>query len=262
MGYWLTVSTYDAIIPAGGTIDPAFAAEAGTDQKALIVFNGQTMLESVLRALSESGVVRNTVVIGSSQVQDKARPLATHVLDQGSTGPDNIYRGLDKLKESSPDMDKVLIVTCDLPFLSGDLVKRFVDACPEDRDVCIPIIHQADFERTYPGTTSTFVQLKDGTFTLGGMFLMNAKKLPEIRPAIQRVFEQRKSKLGMAKLLGPVFVLKWLRKSLTIPDLERKIVSMLGCSGKAVVGAPVELSYDIDDLEDYRYAAKLIGAQA
>lgn len=256
------MSTYDAIIPAGGTIDPAFAAKAGTDQKALIVFDGETMLETILRALKESGVVRNTVVIGSEQVQEKARPLATHVLDQGSSGPDNIYRGLDKLQESTPDMDKVLIVTCDLPFLSGDLVKRFVNACPEDKDVCIPIILKEDFEKAYPGTSSTFVALKDGTFTLGGMFLMNARKLPEIRPAIQRVFEQRKSKVGMAKMLGPAFVLKWLTKSLTIPDLERKIVSMLGCTGKAVVGAPVELSYDIDYLDDYEYAVKLVGAKA
>lgn len=254
------MSTYDAIIPAGGTIDPEFAAKAGIDQKALIVFNGETMLETILRALKDSGVIRNTVVIGSAEVQEKAKGLATYTLDQGSSGPDNIYRGLDKLRESGSAMDKVLIVTCDLPFLTGDIVKRFIEACPADKDVCIPIIHKEDFERSYPGTDSTFVALKDGIYTLGGMFMMNAVKLPEIRPAIQKVFDQRKSKIGMAKMLGPAFVLKWLTKSLTIPDLERKIVAMLGCTGKAVVGAPVELSYDIDYLDDYDYAVKLVEA--
>lgn len=255
------MSTYDAIIPAGGTIDPGFAATVGTDQKALIVFNQETMLESILKALKDSGVIRNTVVIGSEQVQEKAKPYATFAIDQGSSGPDNIYKGLAKLGEAG-ELDRVLIVTCDLPFLSADLIQRFVKSCPGDRDICVPIIPKEDFERTYPGTTSTFVNLKDGTYTLGGMFAMNARKLPEIRPSIERVFEQRKSKLGMAKLLGPGFVLKWLTKTLTIPDLERKIVSMLGCTGKAIVGAPVELAYDIDYQDDYDYAIRLVEAQA
>lgn len=256
------MSIYDAIIPAGGTIDPAFSAKAGTDQKALIVFNGETILESILKALRASGVIRNIVVIGSKEVQDASKDLATHTLDQGSSGPDNIFRGLEKLKGADSNLDRVLIVTCDLPFLNGELIKKFVESCPADRDVCIPIIHENDFERAYPGTTSTFVKLKDGTFTLGGMFMMNAQKLPEIRSSIQRVFDQRKSKLGMAMLLGPVFVFKWLTKALTIDDLEKKIVSMLGCSGKAIVGAPVELAYDIDYLDDYDYAMDLVGAKA
>ena len=91
--------------------------------------------------------------------------------------------------------------------------------------------------------------------------MMNGNRLRDLRPAIERVFAKRKSKVGMAMLIGPSFVLKWLTKSLTIKDLERKIESMLGCTGSAVRGAPFELAYDIDDLEDFDYAMKHVGAR-
>lgn len=252
------MSTFDAIVPAGGTIDTAFAALVGTDQKALIKLGERTILHAVLQALRESGMIRNIVVVGSPEVQAKARDFAAIGLDPGNSGPDNIFRGLDKLNETVSDLDRVLIVTCDLPFLTGDAVKKYIAVCPLDVDICVPIIDEPAFHGSYPGTSSTFVQTKDGTFTMGGMFLMNARHMPQIRSAIERVFAKRKSKLGMAMLIGPTFIFKFLTKTLTIRDLENKIQSMLGCTGKAVRGAPAELAYDVDDLEDFVYAAKLV----
>lgn len=254
------MSTFDAIVPAGGTIDPEFAAKVGTDQKALIEFSGKSMLETTLRALRDSGVIRNIVVIGSEETQAKAANFAAIGLDSGSTGPENIFKGLDKLKQIDPNLDKALIVTCDLPFINAETIKNYVAICPADRDIVVPVIEADDFNRTYPGTSSTFVKTKDGTFTIGGIFMMNAKKMPQLRSSIEQVFAKRKSKLGMAMLIGPAFIIKYLTKTLTLNDLEAKIESMLKCSGKALRGAPVELAYDIDDLVDYDYALKLVEA--
>lgn len=262
MGYLFPVSTYDAIVPAGGTIDPTFAGQVGTDEKALIEFSGRTMLDSVLGALRQSGMIRDIVVVGSKGVQERAANFAAIGLDQGSSGPENIFRGLDKLKEKNADLHHTLIVTCDLPFLTGDIVRRYLELCPLEKDICVPVIEAADFNTAYPGTSSTFVKTKDGTFTIGGMFLMNAQMMPVIRPSIEKVFAKRKSKLGMAALIGPAFAFKYLTKTLTIKDLEKKIESMLGCTGKAVRGAPVELAYDIDYQDDYDYAVKLMEARA
>lgn len=257
--YFSPVSTFDAIVPAGGTIDPAFAAKVGTAEKALIEFNGKTILETTLRALRDSGKIRNIVVVGSPKIQAKAADFAAIGLDPGDSGPENIFRGLEKLKEKDSSLDKALIVTCDLPFLTPQTVQNYLDLCPPDKDICVPVIEAKEFNRAYPGTTSTFVKTKDGTFTIGGMFLMNARKMPEIRASIEQVFAKRKSKIGMAMLIGPTFIYKFLTKTLTIRDLEAKIESMLKCTGKAVRHAPVEMAYDIDYLDDYEYALKVVG---
>lgn len=261
MRYYFPVSTVDAIVPAGGTIDAEFAQLVGTQEKALIEIGGRSILQAVVQALRDSGRIRNIVVVGSSSVREQVSSLGVECIEPGDSGPENIFRGFDKLQQLAPKVEQALIVTCDLPFVSGESVASYLDLCPPDRDICVPVIDREAFEAAYPGTTSTFVQTKDGTFTIGGMFLMSARKLPQLRQSIEQIFAKRKSKIGMAMLIGPKFVWKYLTKSLTISDLEAKIESMLRCTGAAVRGAPVDLAYDIDYRDDYEYALKVARTQ-
>jgi GTP:adenosylcobinamide-phosphate guanylyltransferase len=256
MGYSTPVSTYDVILPAGGRIDEAFAKEVGTDVKALIRFDGQTILDRTLEALKASGRVKDTVVIGPAQVREAAAGKATHSIEEGATGPENIFRGLETVARNNPEATKVLLVTTDLPFLTPEIINRFLDACPPDVEIAVPLVRQSEYESRFPGSTATFVRLRDDSWTTGCAYVMDVKAMARIRPSIERVFEQRKSKVGMAKLLGPMFVAKFLAKRITLADVEGKIESLLGCSGKAIMGAPPELAYDIDYIDDYQYAVE------
>lgn len=246
---------YDAILPAGGTIPEEFAAKVGTNKKPLIQINGRTVLESTIDALRASGLVRRIVVIGSDEVlKHPSAKLADILLAEGATGPENIYKGVDALRTGENPPDRILIVTTDLPFLTPELVKRFVENCPPEKDFCVPLVAEGDFAKRFPGTEATFVGLKDDTYTTGCIYLANVKPLLSAKPHIERVFEQRKSKLGMAKLLGLGFVFKYLTKQMTVDDVEQKIVDLLGCSGAAIRGSAPEFAFDIDYLEDYEYA--------
>lgn len=257
MRYWDALSLRDAILPAGGRLDPETAARAGTEVKALATFGGRTILERTIDALRESGSVRRIVVIGPALLRDhRACAAADAVLDEAATGPDNIFLGVDHLASQPDAVDEMLIATTDLPFLTGELVQRYLGLCPPDREFCVPLISRSEFNERYPGATATFVTLRDGEFTAGCTYAAKLDALRKARPHIERVFEQRKSKLGMARLLGLGFVVGYLRRSLTVGDIERKVQSLLGCRGAAVPGSPAELAYDIDDLEDYEYAVR------
>jgi GTP:adenosylcobinamide-phosphate guanylyltransferase len=249
--------TYDAILPAGGKIDAEFAKKVGTEYKALIMIDGKTILGHTLDALEGTGMVKSTIVIGPDEVlnsDDGQR--ASYRLLPGDTGPDNIYLGLDQLLKEPTPPQKVLVVTTDLPFLTSDVVKKFIDDCPVDRDICVPLIRSSDFRKRFPGTEATFVKLKDDEWTTGCAYVMDVNALKKAKPHIDRVFENRKSKMGMARLLGPAFVLKWLTKRLTLVDVEAKIMNVLGCSGAAITNSAPELAFDIDYVEDYDFAVK------
>ena len=250
--------TYDVILPAGGRVDPLLAAEAGTDVKALFRFGDETILARTLRVLRESGLARRLVVIGGEAARGETETNGAHALPEASTGPENIFNGLKWLRSQSDPPRKVMVVTTDLPFLDAALIQRFVDLCPTDRAISVPLIARAEWNARFPGSTAMFIRLGDGEWTTGGVFLIDAEALERSMPQIERVFAQRKSKLGMARLLGPAFVYGLLRKTLTVPQIESKIQTMLGCSGAAVRGAPPELAYDIDDLEDYAFAKRMM----
>ncbi|MCB8932854.1 MAG: NTP transferase domain-containing protein [Fimbriimonadaceae bacterium] len=250
----------DAILPAGGRLDPETAARAGTEVKALASFGDQTILERTIGALRESGHVRRIIVIGPTLLQGHPSCAgADAVLEEAATGPDNIFLGVDHLAAQDDALDEMLIVTTDLPFLSGEIVRSYLGLCPDDREFCVPLISRGEFNARYPGATATFVTLRDGEFTAGCMYAAKLDALRRARPHIERVFEQRKNKLGMARLLGLGFVWGYLRRTLTVADIERKVQSLLDCRGAAIAGSPPELAYDIDDLEDFDYASRHVG---
>lgn len=253
------MTRFDVILPAGGRLSPEFASQVGVDNKALITFEGETILERTIRALKLTNRTNRIIVIGPKEVAESpGGRLADAVLEPLDSAPKNILNGLKHLMALESPPQKVLVVTTDMPFLTPQLLNNFIDACPEDRDICIPLVTKESFIARFPGATASFIPLKDNTWTAGCAYVMDAAALQKCIPQFERVFANRKSKLGMAKLLGLKFLIKVITKTLTVPEVETKIQEMLGCTGKAIFNSPPELAYDIDDQEDYDFAVKHI----
>ncbi len=249
------MTQYDAILPAGGRIDPEFAAKVGTESKALIQFGDQTILSRTLQCLKDTGRFDRMVLIGPDELtSSSSAALATHRVKEGASGPENIMAGLTALQNAGPSKNKVVVVTTDLPFLSPEIMSDFLDRAPQDLEIVIPICTQSAYQNRFPNSTSTFMPLKDEAWTAGGMYLMEPEALRKAMPMINRLFANRKSKIGMARLLGPALLYKFLTKTLTIDDVQRKALSLLGIRGTAMREAPPELAYDIDYFDDYEYA--------
>ncbi|MBX3119068.1 MAG: nucleotidyltransferase family protein [Fimbriimonadaceae bacterium] len=245
----------DVIIPAGGKLDDNFARVVGTHSKALIKFEKRTILESTIQALRESDRIDRIIVVGSSEViESSAVAEATDVLPEGGSGPENIFRGLDALMETSKQPERVIITTCDLPFMTGKTVSNFLDLCPDGIDFCVPLISKVDFEESFPRAEATFVELRDGIYTTGCMYNVDTRALRKALHQIDTIFKRRKSKLGMARVLGFTFAWKLMNKHLVVSDIEKKVFDMLGCNGRAIHDSPPELAYDVDYIEDYHYA--------
>lgn len=249
------VSQYDAILPAGGQIDAEFAAKVGTDHKALIRLGERSILQNALESLQATGRFDRMVLIGSEEVTGSAdAKLATHRVPERASGPDNIMAGLEALEKDGGPPKKVVLLTTDLPFLSGPVLEDFLDRSPQDLEIVVPICNKTAYQKVYPDSHSTYMTLKDESYTAGGAFLMEPEALRRAMPMINRLFANRKSKIGMARLLGPALLFKYLAKTITIDDVERKALSLLGIKGKALRDSAPELAYDIDDLEDYEDA--------
>ncbi|RYG38181.1 hypothetical protein EON81_04405 [bacterium] len=252
------LARFDAIIPAGGVLPEPFAAKVGVRNKALITFNGRTMLAGTLQALQESGDVRNTILVTDDEVGKHPDAASATILPAGRSAPANILAALRHLAGSPDRAERVLVVTSDLPYLTGGMLKDFIDRCPSDKDFCVPLVTAEEYEARFPGSTSSYVKLTDGRWTIGGTYLVKTDAFEKALPHIERAFEQRKSTLGMVKLLGPSFAIKFLTKRLSVPNVLGKVESIIGASGYPVKGAAADLAYDIDDEIDYDYALKQI----
>jgi len=246
----------DVVLPAGGRISGSFAELAGTDVKALIKLGGKSVVERTVQCLREAGVDGRMVLVGPQEVAaDAAGKLVDAVVPEVGSGPDNIMAGLQYLQDTGTT-GKTLIANTDLPFLTPESVRRFLEACPEDLDLCAPVISKEDFERHYPGMRTAFVPLKDGLYTMGCLFLVSPTAISDNRQHIDMVFEARKSQFRMASLLGFGFVMRFLLHRLSIPDIEHRCTSMLGCSVGAVLTSDANLAFDLDTQAECEYACQ------
>jgi 2-C-methyl-D-erythritol 4-phosphate cytidylyltransferase len=81
----------DVVLPAGGRVTGDFAAESIFGPKALISFDGRTVLERTLTILRLTGMVARIVVVGPSAVLTHgATKLADKAIVEGQSGPENI----------------------------------------------------------------------------------------------------------------------------------------------------------------------------
>ncbi len=244
---------YDVIVPAGGYLKTHMADVVGTKAKPLIRFEGQTILYRVLTALRASECVGRIAVVGSKEVvAHEDAKLADFVLLERETGPQNIIAGLDALSDAGTT-ERVMICTSDLCFITPESICEFADKFG-DRDFYAPLIEEDAWEEAFPTCAATFVKLLDGKFTLGCLYGIRTEALKRALAHIEKVFSRRKSKLGMARLLGFQFVYAYLVKKLTVKDVVNKVGEVLGSTIEPIWQSPPELAFDIDALEDYHYA--------
>jgi GTP:adenosylcobinamide-phosphate guanylyltransferase len=248
----------DVVLPAGGRITGEFAQMAETEIKALIPFDGETILRRTIRALRDSGCIRRIAVIGPEEVQAEARASgADLMLPEGATGPENIFKGLDGLAQTTPHL---LIVTGDMPFLTPEAVRDFLALCPEEGEICIPIVERSTFEVRFPDLIRTDTPLHDGNFRLGGIFRVEAATLRRTRPHLEQMFAARKNNLQMARLIGVPFIVRYLFRRLTVDQIVARAGQILQCRGAAVRPVAPELAFDIDLPEELAYARQFAEA--
>ena len=250
----------DVVLPAGGRASDELAALTGAASKTLIRINDRTILESVIRALRETGRVRRIAVSGPPPVLSEARRAgADGLLAEGATGPENNLRCFLWLREQRHPAPYALIATSDLPFLSSNGVSALIDSCIPDVDIGVPVLRHADFAARFPGANKFSLSLQDGVYTAGCVIwvkpsVVASDGLRRHWKRVEQVFDSRASQLALARMLGPLNLARFLTGRLGFVHMERHCGRLLGCAPAAIHDSAPELAFDIDKPEDYHYA--------
>jgi len=236
-----------AVITAGGRVDGAFAAAIGTPTKALAPFGAGVLLDVVLTAVRDAGV-GEIAVVGDGDVAAHLRATGVRTVPAAADGATNIGRALD----AWPDGD-LLYAASDLPFVDGAALVAFV-AASRAYDLTLPLAGGAAYERAYPGAPAHVTVLAGERVANGSVFFIAEGARAAVRAAAARAFDARKSALAMAALLGPALLVRYALRRLRIADVERRVGAVLGIRAHAIGDAPPGLCFDVDTLDDYRYA--------
>jgi CTP:molybdopterin cytidylyltransferase MocA len=239
-----------AVITAGGIVGGEFASAIGTPVKALAPFSTGTLLDVAIDACAAAGI-DGIAVVGGDAVREHLRDRDVRVIDAAVDGGTNVLRALDAWPG-----ERFVYLTSDLPFASGSGVRDLVER--SDRAALAMALGCIEAYRArFPGAAAHEVALRGERIANGSAFVFAPEAVAPARALATRFFDARKSLFALARLLGPALCLRFAVKRLGVADVEAYGTRMLGLPVAALRDCDPGLCYDVDTLEEYRYACSL-----
>ena len=90
------------------------------------------------------------------------------------------------------------------------------------------------------------------------MCVLSADLLKRNRQIGQRLFDTRKSPLGMARVIGIPFIFKYLTGRLRVDDVERKMEELLAARCAAIYTSHACIGADVDKPIDVVVASRVL----
>lgn len=239
----------DAIVTAGGVPqpgDPLYEYSQGKS-KALIDIAGKAMAQWVLDALTESSRVESIVLIGVEQSSGLTSPKIRAYLPGQGHMVNNILAGLNKLIEMNPNTGHALIVSSDIPAITGKMVDWVVDeAMRTNDDIYYNVIPRQVMEKRFPNSRRSYTHLKDAEVCGGDMNVARASLAQSDAEIWDKLIESRKNVFKQASLIGFDTLLLLLLRQITLDRAVSKVARKLKLSGRAIVCPYAEVGMDID----------------
>jgi GTP:adenosylcobinamide-phosphate guanylyltransferase len=242
----------DAIVTAGGIPlpeEPLYPATRG-QAKATVDVAGKQMIQWVLDALTEAKTIDNIIVVGLTKKSGLKCGKKMYFISNQGKMVENLQAGARKAAEINPKAVHVLMVSSDIPGITGEMVDWMVNTDMQtDLDVYYHIVQREVMEKRYPGCKRTWTHLKDmeicgGDMNLGRLSLL----LQEDTGIWNKITDARKNPLKQAALVGFNTAFLLLTGQLTLEKAEANIMKRLNITGKAIVCPYAEIGMDVDKL--------------
>ena len=238
-----------ALLLAGGRSKHALRKVTGQQFKALMTIESvdtRPIIYPIMDALQKTKYISQVYLALPEELQRKITFAKKMFIPSGPTLTDTLNKSIPRFNEET----HILISTCDLPLLSSQHINHFIENCLDNPefDIYYPIIEKKIYTQSFPGPDlrRVYANLIDGSFTGGNLFLVNPRVITDCIKIIEQFILFRKHPLKMASILGKRIVIKYLKKYLSIRDLEKMVPTYLkGYTGKAILSDP-EIALDID----------------
>jgi molybdopterin-guanine dinucleotide biosynthesis protein A len=242
-----------AIVLAGGRASRAFAEAAGTDCRALADIGGWPMVRYVLYGLRRASRVREIILVAPSGFPREEMADRQAASDAGLVA--NIRCGLDLCR----DAEHALLVTSDLPFLTGPAVDAYVTQAKRMGVDCVYCgVRREDAEAAFPGMRRTYIRTPQGSITGGNVVLQRVSRFEALAGMLDSAHRHRKNPLFLVRMIGARNLARFLQQKLSIDEIGAAVSRLCGLECRILLTGHAELGADVDRLEDLLLARSLL----
>ena len=239
----------DAIVTAGGIPQPGEPLYEFTlgKSKAMLDVVGKPMIQWVLDALEDAQTIDGIVIIGlppeSEVVSSK---VMARIPNQGGM-VDNIRTGVNKVLEMRPGAQHVLLVSSDIPTITGEMVDWVVNTALEsDHEAYYNVITRQVMEQRFPGSNRSYMRLRDVEVCGGDMNLIKTSLVTQNDELWNKLVAARKNALKQAALIGYDTLFLVFFHLVNLDSAVKKAAKRLHLTGRAILCPYAEVGMDVD----------------
>lgn len=236
-----------------GAEDP-MASAANVSHKAILPVAGRPMIARVIDALAATPRIGRIVI--SIETPGILTGLElNHAVDflPPAAGPSaSVMEALRAL--GTP----LLVTTADHALLRPEWIDAFLDSVDAQCDMAAAVAMEADIARDVPGTKRTMIRLADGAFSGCNLFLFRTPASIGVVQLWQRIEQERKRPLRMARLLGISTLLRYVTDGLTRAALCARVGSLSQASVRLVALPDGRAAVDVDKPADLLLVESLL----
>jgi len=156
----------------------------------------------------------------------------------------------------------LLVSTADHALLTPEMVGHFVSAVPRGVALAAALARSEVVLAAYPGTRRTWLRFRDGAFSGCILFLLaEAEGAARALAFWRRVEAERKRPLAMARLLGPLTLLRFALGRLTLRAALDALERRCGARLTAVEMPFADAAVDVDKPADLALAEAVLRAR-
>jgi molybdenum cofactor cytidylyltransferase len=113
----------------GGIVLAAGGSARFGQAKQLLSFQGESLVRRAVRAAADAGCVGVTVVVGEFRIAMELRETPGVLVENSAWARGlgtSIRCGVDHLLTSRPELDAVIVLACDQPFVDGKIITSLI----------------------------------------------------------------------------------------------------------------------------------------
>ena len=247
---------FNALILAGAKEKGPLEIAENVDNKALIMLDGRPMIDYIVDALNSSENIDRILVVGpKNELNPYIGKKVDEILSPGNSILGNMEIGLNFFNST----DNLLILTSDIPLITPEAIDEFLEVCTKRKAyIGYPIITKENIVKKYPETERTYIKMKEGIFCGGNIIFFKPEVFFKNKKLIKELFDNRKAIWKYVKILGLKFILKFLFKTLTLEEIEKRVTCIIGYNSIAAMISYPEIMIDLDKPSDLKLIRKCL----
>ena len=251
---------HDVVVGAGGQIEKGHPlAHLGLgESKALLSVAGRPMLQWVLDAISRSDELGRVFLVGLDKNVHISCSKPIHFVAPQLTALDSLLAGAAAVKQHGPSHPIVLWVAADVPLVQPHMLDWFARAARKTSfDLFFPTIDPELFSSRFPSARRTRFRLRDRSFYVGDVAAFHSRMSRSgHKGLLHQLARVNRSPWRMARTVGPLTLLRFLARRLTVQDCLQIAGSRLNINATVIECPWPEMGMDVDRPEHYELVCK------